>query len=237
MNISRLTTYIRQFNPLGAVKFIVFDIFRKLLNPACIPSYSQTGEDRLIANLLGDTSNGFFVDVGCNEPRLKSNTFAFYAYGWSGINIDANAKLINKFSASRPRDVSICAAVSSEEKTLVFTEFDDPLVSSLDASHVNEWKNHRTIASQTSVVTTPLSKILEQNNVPASFDLLSIDVEGHDFEVLHSLDFEKYHPRLIVIEIHGLDFLNPYSNPIYQHLTAQGYRMVAYAIMNGYFMK
>ncbi len=33
-------------------------------------------------------------------------------------------------------------------------------------------------------------------------DLLSVDAEAHDFEVIESLDFNRYSPRLIAVETH-----------------------------------
>ena len=43
-----------------------------------------------------------------------------------------------------------------------------------------------------------LTNILERNNVPNDFFLLSIDIDGNDFEVWKSL--ENYSPRVVIIE-------------------------------------
>ena len=34
--------------------------------------------------------------------------------------------------------------------------------------------------------------------VNQDFDFLNIDLEGHDFNVLKTIDFNKFHPKLIV---------------------------------------
>src|SRR6476646_5268501 len=58
-------------------------------------SYSQEGEDRVLASLLfkirggKEVTDGFYVDVGAHHPFKYSNTCFFYARGWQGINIDA----------------------------------------------------------------------------------------------------------------------------------------------------
>ena len=70
-----------------------------------------------------------------------------------------------------------------------------------------------------------------------SFDLLTVDVEGHEYEVLSSLCFEEYHPRVIVCEMHEFDLLVPEQNCVYRLLKNNGYELVAYAIWNGYFVK
>ena len=77
---------------------------------------------------------------------------------------------------------------------------------------------------------------MEKYNAPKVIDLLSIDVEGHDFEVLSSLDLNIYRPRLIVVEIHKFDINNPSASKIYEYLIEHNYKMVSYAVMNGYFL-
>lgn len=231
-----MNIYFSQVNLRYTLQLLLFKLLQKILNPYAIFSYSQTGEDRIIQNLLGNDCNGFYVDVGCNHPQAYSNTFGFYVRGWKGLNIDANKQLIDKYHELRPRDISVCAIVSNEEKELTFTEFNDSAVSSVSPIHVAEWQQHREIIKQTKLKAVPLSLILLEHQVPKKFNLLSIDVEGHDFEVLSSLDLNIYRPKLIVIEMHGLDMLNLANNRIFNYLKERDYGMVAYAIMDGYFL-
>merc|ERR1712232_76406 len=44
-----------------------------------------------------------------------------------------------------------------------------------------------------------INRILVELNVPSAFDLLSIDVDGNDFWIWHSLH-PQYRPRIVVIE-------------------------------------
>lgn len=39
--------------------------------------------------------------------------------------------------------------------------------------------------------------------MPSNFDLLTIDVEGHDLAVLTSNDWSVWKPRVLVVEEHG----------------------------------
>ncbi|MFT5138435.1 MAG: hypothetical protein ACI9H8_001006 [Lysobacterales bacterium] len=59
-------------------------------------------------------------------------------------------------------------------------------------------------------------------------DFLSVDAEGHDLEVLKSLDFDRYKPRLVAVESHEPLFSGVCESPIYQFLLAQGYCLVAW---------
>jgi FkbM family methyltransferase len=234
--ISRAGIFFRQFSAINAIRLLFAEFIRVLCDPHSSFTYSQTGEDRIIQSILGNgNAEGFFVDVGCNHPQSMSNTFDFYKRGWTGICIDANVSLIKEHRIIRPRDRSFCAAVSNQEAEMIFTQFSDSAVSSLSSKHVEEWKKIRDIASQSSVRTETLNKILESAKIPYEFSLLSIDVEGHDFEVLLSIDLSIYKPKLIVIEMHGFEISDHKENEVYKHLMNNGYKMIGYVIMNGFF--
>tara|TARA_B100001996_G_C18499994_1_gene531153 strand:+ start:338 stop:547 length:210 start_codon:yes stop_codon:yes gene_type:complete len=58
---------------------------------------------------------------------------------------------------------------------------------------------------------------------------LNIDTEGNDFEILKSLDFIKYKPKLICVEL--IDHFNPAKklikkNKIYKFLIKKKYKLV-----------
>jgi FkbM family methyltransferase len=229
-------TYLRQFNLANALRFILSDVAVRALDGGRRRAYSQTGEDLALSCILR-SEPGFYVDVGCNHPTRNSNTFALYKVGWRGICIDANAGLIEQFKRLRPRDVSICVAISDEEKDVVFTEFENDHFSSLDAEHVASCKTSTAIARQRILKTRTLSAILNQCNSPRAFDLLSIDAEGHDASVLRSIDLDLYQPEVIVVEMHGFDINRPHDNDIYQYLTARNYRLAGFLVLNGYFVR
>jgi FkbM family methyltransferase len=228
-------TYLRQFGLVNALRFILSDLAVHALDRGRRRAYSQAGEDLALSCILR-SEPGFYVDVGCNHPTRNSNTFALYKAGWSGICIDANPGLIEQFKRLRPRDVSICAAISDEEREVVFTDFVNDAFSSLDAEHVAGWKTSRAIARQRTVKTRTLTAILNEIGAPPAFDLLSIDVEGHDANVLRSIDLDVYHPQVIVVEMHGFDINRPHENAIYRYLAARSYRLAGFLVLNGYFV-
>ena len=235
MRFGRATIFFHQFDFFHGLRFLLFEICRKVLDRYSTSSYSQTGEDRIIQALLGN-GPGFYVDVGCNHPQKCSNTFELYKRGWKGVNIDANASLIKEQRSLRIADIAVCAAISNIEQEIVFTEFSDPFVSSLSPQHVQEWKQHRSIKETRLVKTVTLTAVLNEVGVPQQPDLLSIDVEGHDYEVLTSLDMNLYRPRLIVVEMHGFDLDNPNVDRIFVYLISKGYKMAGFVVMNGYFI-
>ena len=239
----RTKLLFEQFKIVRALRLLIAEMALKWCDRDAIISYAQTGEDRIIRALLAEhkgpygEEKGFYVDVGCNHPTKFSNTFELYKRGWRGISIDANQALIVQHQQIRPIDQSVYAVVSDTEKEQMFTYFKDNLVSSLSPEHIGKWAQKREVAREESVNTISLNRILTQKSAPKELDLLSIDVEGHDLEVLKSLCLETFRPTLIVIEMHDFQISRCEENPIYQHLIKRGYRMVGYVTMNGFFKR
>jgi hypothetical protein len=77
--------------------------------PFAIRSYSQEGEDRVLAHVLdiGRRDPGFYVDVGAHHPQRFSNTYAFYLAGWRGLNIEPRPGSLSLFQRLRPRDINL----------------------------------------------------------------------------------------------------------------------------------
>lgn len=213
----------------------LYTICRRLFNKNAMNYFSQTGEDIIIKELQENKKNGFYVEVGCHEPILMSNTFNLYLDGWNGLCIDANPALVKKFKKYRPNDVVLCEAVSDKRGEVLFYEFDRPAVNTIDEESIEEWKKKWQLLSARKVVTKTLDEILMENGVAGPVDLLSIDVEGHDLQVLKSLSLETVRPRLIVIEIHDFDLSNYSSNRIVQYLSDNKYTLIAFATMNAFF--
>lgn len=223
-----------QFNVYHAIRLFLAAYFARKTDPYAIASYSQTGEDRIIENYF-QSKSGYYIEVGSNHPEYFSNTFSLYKKGWQGISIDANGELIKKHASIRKNDIAICAAVSNKIEELVFTEFEEPLVSSLNSRHIREWQSKRKIRSTRIVTTIDLNSILDKYNAPKKFELLCIDVEGHDFEVISSINLGKYRPNLIVIEMHDFEITNPNDNAIFNYMIENNYKITGYVAMNGYF--
>ena len=221
---------------------ILLSLVRKAFRIPVTFSYSQGAEDLISDHYLryqfAMGMNGTFVDVGCNAPVRYSNTFDLYTRGWRGINIDANGALIEECKRVRKQDISLRAAISDCEYQATFHKSkDSDLVSTIDEEKLSDWKKSWDFPDEDSetVITKTLTSILDENLLDGSeIDLLTIDVEGHDFRVLRGLDMSKYRPKVIIIEIHGLVALE--DNEIYKYLIANGYSLKAFAILSAYFV-
>lgn len=230
-------TVFKLLPSLDAIRLSILLLVRRYIFKFGKIIFSQTGEEIVIQWILKDIKRGFYLDVGCHHPFKISNTFQLYLNGWRGIAIDANPTLIEKWKRKRKNDIPLVAAVSDEEKEVTFYEFKESEVNTMDESMLHEWKQKFNFRSERKLTTQTLTTILD-THLPKNqkIDLLTVDVEGNDFNVIKSIDLTKYRPKLIVVEIHGFDLSNIEKNEIYQYLTDQKYTLVSFATMNGYFL-
>lgn len=235
-NFSKIRYYWSRLNFNTFVKVISFELIVKLFKNFFLKySFSHTGEDLHIISLFNDKKNGFYVEVGSNNPITHSNTFKLYLSGWNGILIDANPYLIDISKRIRKKDICINALISNECQGTDFYISKNSNFSSIYKNHVNDKDGIKEVLK---MQTYSLDNILKENLDTFTFiDLLMIDVEGHDLEVLKSIDLNKYSPTLIVIEDLKFDYLNPFKNEIYRYLSIFDYKLISIDKLNLYFKK
>lgn len=224
-----------------AFRLLCLSTFRRVFRLPIVFSFSQGAEDIIVPYIaryqLGMNGPGKYVDVGSNSPVLFSNTFALYLDGWRGINIDANQGLVRECQYVRKKDVCVHAAVSDSVREVTFHKAKVDALSTIDETRLVEWKKDFEFSEedQETLTTRTLTSILDENwEQDDVIDLLTIDVEGHDFQVLRSLDFVRYRPRIIVIETHSFDTVK--ESEIYTFLTSRGYELKYFAVLNAYFL-
>ena len=167
---------------------------------------SQEGEDILLARIFDKKNNrGYYVDIGAHDPMRFSNTYYFYQLGWRGINVDPLPSAKDKFKKHRPKDIFILAGVSQEEIDLTYYQFKEPAYNTFIYELAQSRKEKSPLISTTKVKCYSLESIFKEYNVK-EIDFLSIDVEGFELSVLYSNDWNKYTPKVIVIEILHFDF-------------------------------
>ncbi|MCC5951536.1 MAG: FkbM family methyltransferase [Acidimicrobiia bacterium] len=215
----RSVAEIRSLGPLQGGRYLIARLSANRLAGASRLSFSQFGEDLAIESLPALSDVGTFVDVGCNHPIKYSNTYRLYIHGWSGIAIDANPRFAHAWARARPRDCFVQALVSDCETERTFIEFADDLVSTTS----REWSRlqlakGRPVKSEHRMVSRTLNSILQERQCP-QVNLLSIDCEGHDMEVLRSIDLHYYRPATILIE----SAADPGGREHHLHLERHGY--------------
>lgn len=194
-------------------------------------SYSQDGEDIVIAELFKDKLEGFYVDVGAHHPQRFSNTYYFYLKGWSGINIDAMPGSMKIFDDLRSRDINLEIPISDKSEILTYYEFDEPALNSfsLPLSQERITTSNYKIVAETQLKTHTLAEVLDKYLPPKqTIDFLSIDVEGLDYQVVSSNNWDKYKPKVILVEDLELSSLkNINTSKVCLFLEERGYVLLA----------
>ena len=178
--------------------------FQAEINDAIKVSFSQSGED-LIIKYIFDALNiekPTYLDIGAHHPEHLNNTKIFYDSDSNGVNIEANPHLIDAFHKERKRDTNLNCGIGIENKSLDFYILSESTLSTFSKAEAE--KSCQEGGYQiTEIIKIPVISIQEVfrkyffNSAP---DLLSIDVEGWDYEILSSIDFDNTRPTIICIE-------------------------------------
>ncbi len=195
-------------------------------------SYSQDGEDMILKSFYETRKHykGFYVDVGAHHPIRYSNTYFFYNKGWKGINIEPTPTAITPFKILRSRDINLNIGVALHPDSLTFFCFNEPALNTFSediALDVDKKDNKYNIIKRVKVEVHPLKDILDKY-LPegVKIDFLTIDVEGLDFDVLKSNDWDKFSPEYLLVEGH-IDFEEIFNYDIYLFLKERNYKLVA----------
>ena len=194
-------------------------------------SYGQESEDLLLNRLFIGQKNGFFVDIGAHHPMRFSNTFSLYQAGWRGINIDANPLSMEAFKQLRPADINLELGIGERQNVLTYYQFNEPALNTFSENVMKQHKKnpHFYVVEKHKIAVFPLAEILEKY-VPReikSIDLLTIDVEGLDLEVLKSNNWDKFRPKIIVVESFITDLEQLQDCPIHCFLKEKNYQIIS----------
>jgi FkbM family methyltransferase len=170
---------------------------------------------------------GFFVEVGANEPHLRSQTWHLEQAGWRGILIEPQPEL-----AARLRSTRTAAVYAVACSTPANAGRDLPLHLAGPLSALDRDRMAPGCAPQATVMVPvrTLDAVLEEAGAPVPLDFVSIDVEGHEQEVLAGFDLARWRPRLILLEDHVGDLSR------HRHLRRAGYRLLRRFDNNGWYV-
>jgi FkbM family methyltransferase len=210
-----------------------------------ITSYAQNFEDVMLARAFPG-AEGFYVDVGANDPDIDNVTRVFYERGWSGINIEPLSANSVELRKKRPRDVNLELAVGEEDGAITFYEIGkwhgysttDPV---LAAQHRKDGLG----VVEHEVPVRKLAAILDEHAAGKVIDFLKIDVEGTELSVLRGADLRRHRPKIIVLEskmpvtINMVDRVDEVPDRVEEYsdfLAPLGYHFIYHDGLNAFFL-
>ena len=184
-------------------------------------------EQELVREFFGAAGSGFFVEVGANQPQRESQTWHLEQAGWTGILIEPQPKLAAYLKRARAAKVFAFACSSPENAGRNMRLYMAGALSSLDRDRMAPGAEPERVIE---VPVRTLDDILAEAGAPAQFDFLSIDVEGHELEVLRGFDFARWRPRLVLLEDHVGHLAR------HRFLKNSGYRLIRRFENNGWYV-
>ena len=195
--------------------------------------HSQYNQDKYLeTNIFKGYKNGFYVDVGAHDGISINNTLYFEKNNnWSGINIEPIKKVFDKLVINRPNNINLnCAVCNNDGETdfycnTGYTEMISGIKDNFDKRHFKRLQSeniqHGSTTELIKIKTKKLETILHDNDI-LHINYLSIDVEGAEFEVIKSINFDK-----VFIDV--IEFENNYNDtsvPIVEYLQNKGFIII-----------
>jgi FkbM family methyltransferase len=203
--------------------------------------YSQYKQDEwLYNNYFNKQPNGIFLEIGADDGIDKSNTKFFEDIGWTGICIEPSVK---RFELLKNNRNCICEnyAISTNTGSTKFMDINgygkglSGIVDNYNDEHKKriEWeikhpenKGYNIIDVKTELLTN----LLDKHNINY-VDFCSIDTEGSEYDILKTIDFNKYSIKIIMVE-------NNYNDDrVYNLLINNGYKKVNKLVIDDIYIK
>jgi len=167
-------------------------------------SYSQCGEDLIIRYIFDvlRIERPSYLDIGAHHPFFLNNTALFYEQGSRGVNVEADPQLIHRFYKERKQDVNLNIGMATESGHMDFYVMSARTLSTFsseEAARYEQEGGHK-IESVIPVQVQTFADVVNLNFDGGCPDFVSLDVEGLDYEILKSVDFNKYRPHVFCVE-------------------------------------
>jgi FkbM family methyltransferase len=208
------------------------------------PSYSQAGEDRIVFYLferLGNVHGLRYADIGASTPAGHNNTYLFYTLGGRGLLVEADPVYLPAYQLVRPNDVVESLAIVPNrlrsQNFVTFHRMHDRGWSTVSPEHkITGEQLGKALGGgeEISVSCLTINEVLERYFSISDLDLLSLDIEGVDTEVIRELNFNRFKPKVLIIENS--------ANLLIEHLNGEardlpGYYLFASTYVNSIFVR
>lgn len=199
--------------------------------------YAQNREDLLIKGFFPDVKQGFYVDVGANDPIIDSVTKLLYDSGWSGVNIEPIAKHFAALEDQRSRDINLNIGLSDKTGELTFHEYPEgDGLSTFDQTMADFYKDGghsfpTTALKEYTVPVKTLDDVIREQSLK-HVHFIKIDVEGYEYEVIQGYGWSTIRPELICIEANHITEEKDWR-PL---LRTKGYELVFFDGVNNYYL-
>ncbi len=188
------TWQFRRENP-GCVLF--YDLYKNSQRK----KYSQHNQDWIVRNyFFKNIKDGVFCDVGGNHPLNINNTRYFEELGWTGYAFEPLPHMEPLWKKHR-KAILFPFAASDKEGDVVFSAVKDTTGWEDMLSFVKETSSveHQYESEDIVVKARRLDEVFKEEGI-VKIDYMSIDVEGHELNVLKGIDFQCVDISVLTVE-------------------------------------
>jgi len=187
--------------------------------------YSEYREDQWIWKHILIPARGFYVDLGCANPGHGNNTEFLREMGWKGLAIDGNKSYADAWTGKAE---FVNAVVARPDQTVFWKCVDASLSRAVTPDDIGKPGVICIPGCQIEIIPATLDGILQSKSVD-SIDVLSIDIEGAEFDALQTLDLKVYRPKIIISEFNTHGIGKDYR--VFEYLMATGDYMAVHQTM------
>lgn len=200
-----------------------------------IISHSQNFEDVILWRALKHIDNGFYVDVGAQDPQIDSVSLLFYERGWRGVHVEPTKEYSKKLLAARSDEKVIRAAVSAQDGTIDFFEIEGSGLSTGDRKTAERHRANGWRIVETVVPTLRLRDLLDSCG-NRDIHWLKIDVEGMEQEVIGTWSPSLSRPWIVLVESTQPMWATPTHAAWHKQLVGFGYRFAYFDGLNRFYI-
>lgn len=181
--------------------------------------YSQKNEDTHIINYFethhGKDFKGNILDIGANDGVTISNSRALIEKGWRGDLVEPAAipfrKLENLYHDNEEVGLHRLALDSKIDKVTFYesgshlSSRDSGLLSTLVPEEKGRMWWSRTRYTEYEINTLDFKTFREKHALYGSWDFISIDAEGKDWEILKQINLKDVGCKCLCVEHNGVE--------------------------------
>lgn len=163
--------------------------------------FSQFREDRILEKIFPGKDTGTCVEVGAHDGITGSNTYYFERKGWNCVLVEPVPDACERIRQFRTGLVFNCAASSGSGEATFHVADSVESWSALDLTESQKEfiRSGKAAIREIRVIKRTLDDMLTEAGISA-IDFVSIDVEGHELDVLKGFSLDRFRPKIIIVE-------------------------------------
>jgi FkbM family methyltransferase len=205
--------------------------------------------DQLFTKYFGQITDGTFVEAGAFDGCCGGLVTPLANVGWTGIFVEACNALAEtcRTNFAHKENIKVIHKAVSNKTGETVQLHGASAGATIDRDYIQVAQSISWAGAMTPgelVTTITLDDLLKEQNIEPGFEVLSVDIEGHEPAVLKDFDLKHWKPKLLCVEMTDdhPDFknfteLNNKYRELRQNIIASGYEQVHRDIINTVYVR